>query len=128
MARAARGSSSQRFQAKLEPVEGRWQVPTLILIPFVAFAACVLGQFYFMWQVRRALASRHPDVWRDLSVRSFFINNAVFSFVWNKRDQELNDPDLESITHRMRMLQIIAIAIWLICVVMMFTGLGVHNG
>ena len=103
-------------------------MPALILIPFVAFAACVLGQFYFTRQVRRALASRHPDVWRDLSMRSFFIDNAVFSFVWKKRDKALNDSDLESITRRMRRLQIVAVAIWLICVVMMFTGLSVHNG
>ena len=103
-------------------------MPALILIPFVAFAACVLAQFYFMRQVRRALASRHPDVWRDLSVRSFFIDNALFSFVWKKRDKTLNDPDLAKITQRMRRLQIVAFAIWLIYAVALFTGVGFRNG
>ena len=102
-------------------------MPALVLIPFVAFACCVLGQFYLMRQVRSALASRHPDVWRNLSMRSFFIDNAVFNFVWKKRDRALNDPDLARTTQRMRRLQIVAIAVWLIYAVMLFTGLGFHK-
>jgi len=99
-------------------------LPLLILIPFAAFAGCVLGQFYLMRQVRRALAGRHPDVWRAISEKAFFIDNAVFSFVWKKRDQALSDPDLSRITRRMRRLQVVAIAIWLLYAAMIVTGVG----
>lgn len=87
-------------------------MPLFILIPFAVFFGCVLGQFYFLRQVRRALAARHPDVWRALSERAWFIDNAVFSFVWKKREKDLGDPALSAITARMRRLHIVAIVAW----------------
>ena len=83
----------------------------LIVIPFVAFLGCVLGQFYLMRQVRQVLATRHPEVWSDLSTKALFINNAIFSFVWRGRDKALNDPQLNQATARVRGLQIVAFAV-----------------
>jgi hypothetical protein len=99
-------------------------MPLLILIPFAGFACCVLGQFYLMRQVRGVLANKHPDVWRGLSTKSFFIDNAVFNFIWKKRDRSLGDPELTAVAVRMRKLQLVAIGVWLIYMVTLFTTLG----
>lgn len=88
-------------------------MPILTLALFAAFGACVLAQFYMMRQVRRVLADKHPETWRDLSSRTFFIDNAVFSFVWKKRYMALADPELDQLGRRMRRLQVLALAIWL---------------
>lgn len=77
-----------------------------------------------MRQVRSILANKHPEVWRELSSRSFFIDNAVFSFIFKKRYRPLADPALTAVADRMRKLQFIAIGIWLIYMVMMFTTFG----
>jgi hypothetical protein len=99
----------------------------LILIPFVAFMGCVLGQFYLTRQVRQVLATRHPEVWRDLSTKAFFIDNALFSFVWRGRDKALNDPELNQATQRVRTLQIVAFAVWLVYAAMLFTSGSFHK-
>jgi hypothetical protein len=98
----------------------------LFLIPFFAFACCVFGQFYLMRQVRVLLANKHPDLWRDLSSK-FFIDNAIFSFIWKKRDRDLGDPELTAVAGRMRKLQLVAIGIWFISLVGMFTTFGRSN-
>ena len=87
-------------------------MPAYAFIPFAVFAGCVLGQFYFLREVRRALASRHPDVWRKLSENAWFMDNAVVRFIWKKRDRALNDPQLSAITRRIRKLQIVALVAW----------------
>lgn len=95
------------------------------LIPFAVFFGCVLAQFYFLRQVRRVLATRHPDVWRELSEKAWFIDNAVVRFVWKKRDRQLNDPSLTVITGRMRKLQFVTIAAWVAYGVCLFAlGFG----
>ncbi|HEY2750526.1 hypothetical protein [Phenylobacterium sp.] len=99
-------------------------MPLLIVIPFAAFACWVLGQFYAMRQVRRVLANKHPNVWRELSSKSFFIDNAVLNFVWKKRDRSLGDPELTTVADRMRKLQFVAIGVWLIYMVTLFTTFG----
>lgn len=96
-------------------------MPALILIPFAAFACCVLGQFYLMRRVRAVLANKHPEVWRELSSKSFFIDNAVMKFVLKKRDRGLGDPELTAAAIRMRRLQLVAIGVWLIYMVALFT-------
>lgn len=84
-----------------------------MLVLFAAFGACALAQFYLVRQVRRVLANKHQETWRDLSSRAFLIDNAVFSFVWKKRYKALADPELDHLGRRMRRLQLLAFAIWL---------------
>ena len=97
-----------------------------LLIPFAVFLGCVLAQFYFLRQVRRLLASRHPDVWRDISDRAWFVDNAVFLFVWKKRDRDLNDADLNAVTGRLRQLQLVAIIAWVAygLAILIYAGTG----
>ena len=99
-------------------------MPFLALIPFAAFGGCVLGQFYLMRQVRSVLANRHPDVWRELSSKSFFIDNAVLTFVWKRRDRDLGDPQLTAVAVQMRRLQLFAFGIWLLYMVTLLTTVG----
>lgn len=100
-------------------------MPIYALIPFAVFFGCAIGQFYFLRQVRRALASRHPDVWREISEKAWIIDNAVARFIWKKRDRALNDPGLSAITARMRKLQIVAFSAWAVYVLCLFSfGFG----
>ncbi|PZR34015.1 hypothetical protein [Caulobacter segnis] len=87
-------------------------MPLFLLVPFAVFFGCVLGQFYLVRKVRRALVARHPALWLQLSDKALFIDNAIFSFVLKKRDKALGDPALSAITGRMRKLQIVAIVAW----------------
>jgi hypothetical protein len=96
----------------------------MILVPFAAFACCMLGQFWLIREVRRALASGHPETWRALSENAFFLDNAVIAFVLRRRDLELDDSDLRRITRRLRILQVVAIEIWLIYAAMLMTRVG----
>ena len=96
----------------------------LLPILFVVFACCVLGQFYFARQVRRILANKHPEVWRDLSSRAFFIDNAVFGFIWKKRHRALGDRELDQVAERMWRIQLVAFALWLAYAVAIFLAAG----
>ena len=102
-------------------------MPILIIVLFLAFIGCVLGQFYLVRQVRRALADRHPETWRAISDKALFIDNALISFVLKGRDKALHDIELSRLTNRMRQLQVLTIAIWLLYAVMLFSGIGVHK-
>ncbi len=126
LGRSAFGTLANWLDSRSLSVAWQMPFPFLMLIPFAAFACCVLGQFYLMRQVRSILANKHPEVWRELSSKSFFIDNAIFSFIFKKRYRPLADPDLTGVADRMRKLQFLAIGIWLIYMVMMFTTFGAN--
>ncbi len=67
---------------------------------------------------------KHPDVWRELSSKSFFIDNAVISFIWKKRDRGLDDVELTVVAGHMRRLQLVGMGIWLAYMVALFATYG----
>lgn len=95
-----------------------------MLVLFAAFGGCVLAQFYMARQVRRVLAHKHPETWRDLSSRAFFIDNAVVRFVWKKRYKALADPELDQLGRWMCRLQLLGFVIWLAYAASIFTTFG----
>ena len=97
-------------------------MPILWLVLFAAFGACVFAQMYMTRQIRRVLANKHPEIWRDLSSRAFFLDNAVLRFVWKKRFKALADPELGRLGRRMRYLQALTYAIGLAYGVSLFTN------
>lgn len=99
----------------------------IILIPFAVFFACCLAQFFFLRRVRQALAARHPDVWRAMSEKSWFIDNAVYKFAWRRRDRGLNDPDLTARVKQLRLLYFVAICVWAIYALALFSGVGLQQ-
>lgn len=94
----------------------------LFLVPFSVFFACCASQFYFARKLRKALASRHPAVWRELSSKAWFIDNAVLSFAFRRRDRALNDTDLTKAAKQLQLIYITAICSWLALVGLMFSG------
>jgi hypothetical protein len=96
-------------------------MPPLLLIPFAVFFCCCLAQFPLLRGIRTALAERHPDVWREISTKSWFIDNAVSRYVWGNRAKALNDPDLMQAVNRLRLLYAVAFAAWLALLAVMFT-------
>ena len=96
----------------------------LILVPFAVFFCCCAAQFFFLRRVRQALALRHPEVWRELSTKAWFIDNAVHKFAWARRDKALNDPDLSTKTKQLRLLYIVAIGAWIVYAAALVTGFG----
>ncbi|MBO9557764.1 MAG: hypothetical protein J7515_04145 [Caulobacter sp.] len=95
----------------------------LILIPFGVFFACCCAQF-FLWRVRRAMVERHPDVWREISGKAWFIDKAVSRFAWKRRDKGLNDPDLTRKVKELKIFGVVTFSAWLVYAVMLVTGLG----
>jgi len=97
---------------------------TVILIPFSVFFGCCVAQFYFLRRVRQALAERHPDVWRDISIRAWSVDSFVYKFAWRRRDRRLDDPDLTAKTKQLLRLNYLAIGVWLACCGLLITGVG----
>jgi hypothetical protein len=87
--------------------------PTLsyIFIPMAIFGSCCLAQFWFMYRVRDALVTRHPDEWLKMSKRLFF-SPLPWGFVWSGRHRELNDPILSRRVFEMRALSVAAYVSW----------------
>jgi len=94
----------------------------LFLVPFSVFFACCAAQLYLARKLRQALAARHPGVWRELSSKAWFIDNAVLRFAFRRRDRALNDPDLTKTAKQLQLLYVVAIVAWLSLAALMFSG------
>jgi hypothetical protein len=64
------------------------------------------------------LAERHPELWRELSTKAWFIDSAVSKFVW-RGAKDLHDSDLTVRINQLRSLYGIAFVAWLTIAVMM---------
>lgn len=93
-------------------------------IAFAIFFACCIAQFPLGREFRRVLTERHPDVWAEISRKSWFLDNAVLSFATSDRVRALGDPELSRAALRMKWLQAIAIGSWLVLAASMFLGAG----
>jgi hypothetical protein len=82
-----------------------------MFIPMAIFFACCGAQFWFMYRVREALVSRHPDEWLKISKRLFF-SPLPWRFVWSGRHRELGDPVLSRRIAEMRWLSVVAYTSW----------------
>lgn len=91
-------------------------------LAFVIFLACCIAQFPFGREVRRILSERHPNVWAEISQKSWFVESAVQSFANSARVRELGDPELSRAAQRLKWLQVVAIGCWLLLVVSMLVG------
>lgn len=98
----------------------------LILIPFGVFFVCCGAQFFFLRRVRLAMVERHPELWRQISAKAWFVDNAVYRFAWKRRDRGLNDPDLTRKVKELKTLYAFAISAWLVYAVMLVTGFGMR--
>ena len=97
-------------------------MPPLILIPFGVFFGCALAQFPLLRGIRIALAERHPEVWREISMKSWFINGVGSGLVWGGRAKALNDPDLMEAVNRLRLVYAVGIAAWFAMTFMLLTS------
>jgi len=98
-------------------------MPYLLFIPGGVFLLCGLAQFAFIKRIRAALAERHPDVWREMSVKAWFIDSAVATFA-RRGAKSLNDPDLNSSIDGLRVVYGVAIAAWLLMMAMLVAGVA----
>ena len=96
----------------------------LIIIPFALFFGCVFSQFLLLRGIRRVLVERHPDVWREISLKAWFIDNAVGRFAWGGRAKALNDPYLMEAVNRLRLLYAVGFAAWLAIAALIVTSAG----
>jgi hypothetical protein len=80
-------------------------------IPMAIFFGCCAAQFWFMYRVRAALVSRHPEEWLRISKRLFF-SPLPWGFVWSGRHRDLGDPILSRRVIEMRWLSLVAYAAW----------------
>ena len=99
----------------------------VVLIPAAAFLACCVAQFYFLRRVRQALAKRHPEVWRDISMKAWFVDNSVYKFAWKRRDRELGDLELTTRRRQLIALNYLAITLWVVCCALMVTRVGLRR-
>ena len=97
-------------------------MPPLILIPFGVFFCCAFLQFPVLRGIRIALAERHPEVWREISVKSWVGNSAGSSLVWDGRAKALNDPALMDAVNRLRLVYAVGLAAWLALVAPLLTS------
>lgn len=70
-----------------------------------------------------ALVQRHPEVWREISLKAWFIDRAVYKFVW-RGAKNLGDPDLSSKITQLRILYAVTLAAWLAFAGVLITGVG----
>ena len=98
----------------------------VFLIPFSIFFVCCAGQFFFQDRVKRALHARHPDLLQGLLGTSFFSNNAIAKFAWQRRDLGLNDPDLTKTVKQFRLLMFVAFGAWGLCALAVVTGVALQ--
>lgn len=97
----------------------------LIVLPFAVFFGCVLTMIWTHYRIRRVLVERHPDEWLRISKSAnFLVQQPGYWFPFTGRHRELNDPDLSALVMRVRWLQGIGIAVWLIIVAALATGSG----
>ncbi len=94
----------------------------LVIIPFALFFCCVLAQFPLRRELRRVLVERHPEVWREISVKAWFIDSAVGRYVWGGKAKALNDPYLMEAVNRLRLLQAVSVAAWLAILAVILTS------
>ena len=97
---------------------------TLAVLPFAVFFGCCLLQFWLLRRVRRALAERHPTLWLEMSGKALFTDNAVYKFIWARRDQTLGDAELTRAAQHLRRLSVVALLAWLTMVALMLSGRG----
>ena len=91
-----------------------------IFIHFLVFAGCILSQFVFLRRVRVGLIERHPEVWRDLSLKAWSVDSAVGRYVW-RNTKALNDPLLDKAILQLRLLYGLGFIAWLSFPIMIVT-------
>ena len=101
-------------------------MPAFILVPFLAFACCVLGQIYLATQIEAILTKRYPDIWRNVRANSLYSSGAVQKFVRGKMDKPLGDIKLSQLATDLRRVQLAGWAIWLVYVAAIFGGLALN--
>ena len=74
-----------------QQIEVQMSPPTMFAIAAVGCA--IVADSYFVLRVRRALALRHPDAWRSISVQWGF-RGALELFLVRRKDKGLGDADL----------------------------------
>ena len=94
----------------------------LMLFPFGVFFCCAIAQFPLLRGIRAALAERHPEVWREISLKSWFTNSVGSQLVWGGRAKALNDPDLMEAVNRLRLVYAVGFAAWLAFVALLLTS------
>jgi hypothetical protein len=94
----------------------------LILIPFVVFFGCCIAQFPLLRGIRAALAERHPEVWREISMKAWFANSTGSQMVWGGRAKALGDPALMDAVNRLRLVYAVGLAAWLALVALLLTS------
>jgi hypothetical protein len=93
----------------------------LFLIPIAVFFVCAIAQFPLLRRIRVALADRHPEVWSELSKKSWFANSACSQLVWGGRAKALNDANLMETVNRLRLVYAVGFAAWLAMLALMVT-------
>lgn len=88
----------------------------IFLIPFAVFFACVVLELWLVQQLTRALVTRHPTVWQEMTLRGSFLQYAVFRFVMQRKDSDLVDPEVSRLAARVRRLFAFSFVVWLIYV------------
>lgn len=94
----------------------------LMLVPFGVFFGCVLAQFPLLRAIRVALAERHPEVWREISLKAWFANSLGSQMVWSGRAKALDDPDLMGAVNRLRLVYAVGFAAWLAFTALLLTS------
>lgn len=95
----------------------------MILIPIIAFLVfflCAIAQFWLGRLFRQKLAERHPDVWAEISRKSWFIDSAVMGFAGSRKCRDLADPELSRVTKWIWLNQALALGSWLLMAALMF--------
>jgi len=89
----------------------------MLVLPFIAFVfffACALAQFVLGRNFRRKLVERHPDVWAEISRKSWLMDGAVLGFANSRRCRDLADPELSQAANWIKLTQVLAISSWLV--------------
>jgi polyferredoxin len=94
----------------------------LIMFPFGVFFCCAILQFPLLRRIRAALADRHPEVWREISMKAWFANSVGSQMVWGGRAKALGDPDLMEAVNRLRLVYAVGVAAWLALVALLLTS------
>ena len=95
---------------------------SLIIIPFVVFFGCCIAQFPLLRAIRAALADRHPEVWREISMKAWFANSLGSQIIWGGRARALDDPALMEAVNRLRLVYAVGFAAWLAFAVMLLAS------
>ena len=102
------GQSAHRSKWKL----GAWVMSAIIVMAVVVFALSAIAVIPLWSRFRRALMTRHPAVWAEIS-RRWFVDHAIMSFATSDRLKELNDPALSRAASHLKWVRAILLGSWL---------------